>query len=231
MKIAWQKIKRDEYSLTEDAPEIICPLKESTVVQITVKEAKPYILKYEWLGKMPGFSRFAFGHYFGSHVGGVLVLGDTGGSDLSFKKMLPDRKVIVLQRGINLWWTPKNSASYFITRVIRWLKENTDYSAITATADEEAGEIGTIYQSLGWNYLGIPKHGHPVFLIDGKEVHPKTLYDKHGTSSVDRIKIIYGNRVEIRPRMFKHRYIKIFRGENGLSTQAYPKRNDQETQN
>lgn len=220
----YQKDMRDKYAKIEIAPKNIGILKTSLVKEVSITFAKPYILKYEYLGKLSGFSRYAFGHFFNEHCGGVCILGDTGGSDKAFSKLLPDRKVIVLQRGVNLWWTPKNSASFFISKVIKWLIKNTDFSAITATCDEEANEIGTIYQSLGWKYLGSPKHGHPVFIVDGKNVHPKTLYDKHGTSGVKRIKEIYGNRVEIKDRVFKHRYIKIFKGEDNIEGLKYPKR-------
>ena len=220
----YQKVMRDKYASIETAPTDICGLRNSMVKEVTISFAKPYILKYEYLGKLSGFSRYAFGHFFNNNCGGVCILGDTSGSNLAFKKILPDKKIIVLQRGVNLWWTPKNSASFFISKVIKWLKKNTDFSAITATCDEEAKEIGTIYQSLGWKYLGSPKHGHPVFIIDGENIHPKTLYDKHGTSSVSKIKEIYGDRLKIKDRIFKHRYIKIFNGRDEITSLLYPKR-------
>lgn len=175
---------------------------------------------------MPGFSEFAFGHFFGYECGGVVVLGHTTGSNIAFTKKYPTDKVIQLQRGVNLWWTPKNSASFFITKVIKWLKQNTDYTLITATADEEAGEIGTIYQALNWKYLGAEKHGHPVFIIESKEVHPKTLYDRHGTSSVSIIKNIYGDNLVVKKRTFKHRYIYPINSETEILGREYPKRKE-----
>jgi len=183
------------------------PLKSTTVSSISIKDATPYILKYEYLGTMPGWSRYAFGHYWGSEIGGVVVLGDTTGSDVAFTRLFPGKKGIQLQRGVNFWWTPKNSASYFISRVCRWLRENTNYNFITATADSEAGEAGVIYKALNWDDMGIKKHGHPVFFIDGKKVHPKTLYDRHGTSGVGKIRVIYGDRVRIEERVFKRRFL------------------------
>jgi hypothetical protein len=202
-------------------------LKDSIVTQVSIKFATPYILRYEWLGKMPGFSEYAFGHFFGYDCGGVLVLGHTTGSPVAFSKRFPNDKVIQLQRGVNLWWTPKNSASYFISKVVKWLKQNTNYTIITATADEEAGEIGTIYQALNWKYLGCRKHGHPVFIVDNKEVHPKSLYDKHGTSSVEAMKKQYGDRLVIKNRVFKHRYIYPINTRTKLDSLPYPKRLDQ----
>ena len=210
-KICHQYRRRIEKEVEEvdkisEIKENLVPLKQTKVVRVPVKFVSPFILEYEYLGTMPGWSEFAFAQYFKNLVGGVLLFGHTTGSDKAFTKMFKNEKVLQLQRGVNFWWTPKNSASYFISKACRWLKDNTDYNIITATCDEEAGEVGTIYQALNWSYIGAPKHGHPVFLVDGKSIHPKTLYDRHGTSAVGKIKEIYGERVEIVKRTFKHRY-------------------------
>jgi hypothetical protein len=214
-------------SSREETHTIVTTLEGSTVVPISAKEATPMILKYEYLGKVAGWSKYCFGHYFNEELGGVLMFGTTTGASLSFSRLLPNLKVLQLQRGVNAWWTPKNSASFFITRACRWLKDNTDIDAVTATADIEAGEIGTIYQSLNWVYLGQPKNGHPVFVLDGKEVHPKTMYDRYGTCSVPRLKVMFGTRLVCNPRVFKHRYIHPIRKVPvTLQSKPYPKRGD-----
>ena len=204
-------------------PSVSLELAKSTIKEIPISVAKPIILRYEWLGKMPGFSCLAYGHYFEEELGGVVLLGHTTGSNNAFTKLFPNKKVIVLQRGVHLWWTPKNSASWFISKVCKILSKK-GYDIITATADEEAGEVGTIYQALNWKYLGSMKHGHPVFIIDGKETHPKTLYDKHGTSSVKKIQEIYGERVIIKKRIFKHRYVFSLKKEIKINSLPYIKR-------
>lgn len=229
---AHQSIMREKYAAEEADLDLFgawwekvnTTLSKSIVKPISIERAKPIILKYEYLGTMPGWSEYAFGQYFNNYLGGVLVFGHTTGSDIAFSKMFPKSKVITLQRGVNLHWTPKNSASYFIARACRWLRENTDYHIVTATADEEAGEIGTIYQALNWIYVGRLTHGHPVFVIDGKEIHPKTLYDRHGTSSVSVIEFIYGDRLEVRERKFKHRYVHPLYKDFIIQGKPYPKR-------
>ncbi len=225
--IAYQYKIRQQQAFNEKISPVVNPsLTNSEIRKITIAEAAPIILQYEWLRKMPGFSRVAFGHYFLGILGGVLLFGHTTGSDIAFTKMFPGKKVIVLQRGVHLWWTPPNSASWLISRACKQLRID-GFDIVTATADEEAGEIGTIYQALNWSYLGTPKHGHPVFIIDGAEVHPKTLYDKHGTSSVFKIQQIYGNRVKILPRLFKRRYAFSLIPRFKIMSLSYPKRTNE----
>lgn len=208
-------------------------LRTSRIQRISLSTAKPIVLRYEWLKSMPGFSSMAFGHFFDGVLGGVAVLGHTTGSDVAFRKMFPNKKIIVLQRGVHLWWTPPNSASWFLSRICKMLRKE-GYDIITATADEEAGEIGTIYQALNWSYLGAPKHGHPVFVFDdglglglvptAKEIHPRALYRRHGTSSCGKIKTIYKDRMTIKPRVFKHRYAYALDRSLVIPSLPYPKR-------
>jgi hypothetical protein len=210
-------------SLIETAPTACLELSKSRIEEIPITVAKPIILKYEWLGCMPGWSCLAYGHYFDGVLGGVALMGHTTGSDKAFTKMFPDKKVIVLQRGVHMWWTPKNAASWFTSKVCLMLRKK-GYDIVTATSDEEAGEVGTIYQALNWAYVGAPAHGHPVFLVDGKPVHPKTLYDRYGTSGVGKIKAILGDRVQIQKRLFKKRYMYALDRAILIPSQPYPKR-------
>ncbi len=197
---------RQQQATIEQCPDIDFNLKRSLIREVPIAQIKPIILRYEWLGTMPGFSACAYGHFFSGVLGGVALLGYTGGSDKAFTRMFPGKKVIVLQRGVHLWWTPPNAASWFISKVCLFLRKK-GFDIITATADHEAGEVGTIYQALNWAYVGRKKHGHPVFIVNGKEIHPKTLYDRHGTSATAKIQELYGNALTIKPRQFKHRYV------------------------
>jgi hypothetical protein len=74
-----------------------------------------------------------------------------------FSKMLGEntRKVErLISRGASISFAPKNTASYTISRAIRWCVENTPFRLFCAYSDPEAGELGTIYQSLNFYYLG-----------------------------------------------------------------------------
>lgn len=64
------------------------------------------------------------------------------------------KRAICLERGACTHLAPKNSASYFIKRAIKQAREKYGWEIFYAYSDEEAGEIGTIYQACNWYYIG-----------------------------------------------------------------------------
>lgn len=175
-------------------------LKNSEIMVIDKPTAKKIIEEYEWLGTMPHITRYHFGIYFTinkkRYLGGVLTFGDDYAANTGvWDKYGFEDKLLLLNRGVCLWWTPKNTASYFISRVCRWLKKNTKYRIITATTDPMAGEIGVIYQSLNWKYVGLMSGNYSnkretrrlSVLINGKLRHTRWIRKKFGTIKKDVI--------------------------------------------
>jgi hypothetical protein len=222
-------------------------LDNATIKLISKKEASEIIIEYEWLKKMPGFSKYYFGLFFNindiEYLGGVLVYSpeyslNTGVWD---KYSFTD-KLLLLSRGVCLWWTPKNTASYFISRANKWIKENTHYRIITATVDPMAGEIGTIYQSLNWYYVGLMNGNYSgnkeskrmTILIDGKQYSTRYIRKKYGTMKKDEILKIHPDAVFV-PQYRKRRYFYFMDSKynnrkylDNIShlIQPYPKRNE-----
>jgi len=137
-----------------------CSIGNSEVRPISKSEAKRIIEDYEWLGYMPSYTKYHFGVFFNvdgeEYLGGVVVFQDdyvenVGGWD----KYGYTGKIILLSRGVCLWWAPKNTNTYIISKALRWLDKHTDYKVVTATVDSLAGEIGTIYQAANWDYVGV----------------------------------------------------------------------------
>lgn len=171
-------------------------LNNSTLKIISREIAEPIIKEYEWLGYLPKYCNYYFGLYFNvdgcEYLGGVVALQPEYGENLGvWDKYGYTGNIIQLSRGVCLWWTPKNSASYMISRVIKWLKTNTKYSIITATVDPNAGEIGTIYQSLNWYYTGVfggnltstgKERIRYGYLINGKIYNQRHIRSKLGTA-------------------------------------------------
>lgn len=136
-----------------------CSLQNSEIKEIDREECEKIIKEYEWLGYLPKYTKYHFGLFFKIenkfHLGGVLAYQPEYGDNMGiWNKYGYTGKIIQLSRGVCLWWTPKNSASFFISRANKWLRKNTHYKIVTATVDSSAGEIGTIYQSLNWVYTG-----------------------------------------------------------------------------
>jgi hypothetical protein len=186
-------------------------LRNAEIKRIDKRTATEIILKYEYLGSMPhaGSVQYCYGMFLDGQLGGVLVYGDLTTPLKNFPQFNFVGRVVVLHRGVCVHWTPKNSASFFISRSYNMLKEDDqNIKILTATVDRDAGEIGTIYQSLNWHFVGVinANNRYRNFVIDGKAVHPKTLYDRHGTSSMKVMREVYGDRLVIKPYTDKLRY-------------------------
>jgi len=161
-KIAYQYKIRQEKSLTENLEfdYTKLTLKDTEIKLIDKITAKNIIIEYEWLKTIPLVTNYHFGLYFKinnkEYLGGVLIFSNDYAENTGvWKNYGFEDKILLLSRGVCLWWTPKNSASFFISKVCKWIKNNTKYRIITATVDPSAGEIGTIYQSLNWYYVGL----------------------------------------------------------------------------
>ena len=114
-----------------------------------------------------------YGLYFDGNLGGAVVYVEP--STRQFMTGYP-RKVVQLNRGACTFWSPKNSASYLISRSLKMLKSE-GVLLVVAYCTQEAGEIGTIYQSLGWWCVGktLPSK---AYWLDNHWVSARTLADK-----------------------------------------------------
>ena len=246
---AYQYKIRVEKSKTEtldfDPSEV--SLSNCEVKIISRKVASDVILEYEWLKSMPYIVNYCFGIYFNvkdrSILGGVLVFSiDYAENTGVWKKYMFDDKLLLLSRGVCLWWTPKNTASYFITRACQWIKNNTKYRIITATVDPAAGEVGTIYQSLNWHYTGVMSGNYShnkeskrfSVMINGKLRYSRWIRNDVGSMKRSDILEKYPNAIflnQYRKRRYfyfmddKKNNIKYLNAIKNL-IQPYPKRNE-----
>jgi len=196
-----QERAEEEASTLTFRPEDLT-LEQTVIRPITRAEAKPVIERYEYLKCLPAISTHHFGIFFqtsqGEHLGGVLVYGPDYAKNLGhWKKYGYHDNMLLLSRGVCLWWTPPNTASYFISRANRWLADNTEFRVITATVDAMAGEVGTIYQSLNWAYVGSMRQANPNVktktrsrfgvIIDGKLYGSRAIRSRIGSQRKDEI--------------------------------------------
>lgn len=164
-------------------------IKDFEIRQITSKEDKKeaieFIKRYEWLGTITQYSTHYFGAYYRGILGGVTIFSMPN----AFSKLLgEDTKNLerLVSRGACASWTPKGLASYFLMSSIRQMVATTQYRLFTAYSDPTAKELGTIYQSTNWYYLG-QKSGTTTRYINpytGKIVsdrffRQKTAYKKY----------------------------------------------------
>ena len=150
-------------------------LSNCIVKRISYKIAEPIILEHEWIGTMPlpKSCRYMFGIYFNGHLGGAVVYVEP--STRQFNDEYP-RQALQLNRGACVFWTPKNSASKLIAESLKMLKQE-NIKIVLAYCTPEAGEAGTIYQSLGFWYVGRTQPSYSYYL-DEHWISERTLADK-----------------------------------------------------
>ena len=62
------------------------------------------------------------------------------------------------------------------------------YAVVTATVDAEAGEIGTIYQACGFDFVGIMRPGGRALVrVNGKTMSERQAGSLVGTQGVDAL--------------------------------------------
>ncbi len=170
---AHQRLVRERQAVEEHAETLFglywesldTSLGNAEVKAINRRTAERVILRHEWLGTMPAISTYHFGIYFDGVIGGALVFGPEYSENLGhWDKYNYTGRMILLSRGACMHWTPPNTASFFIARAIAMLPEK--YEIVTATVDELAGEVGTIYQSLNWVFIGKMREDNPIAAVE-----------------------------------------------------------------
>ena len=140
-------------------------LQDTEIREIDYPTAEKIILEYEWLGTMPPFVHKMFGIFFDGYCGGALVFSQRTEKNLAgVKESFIPEDALYLSRGACTHWTPKNTASYFISRVCRSLGN----ISVLAYADVTAGEIGQIYQALNWHCFPPGKGGPTGYKVGEK---------------------------------------------------------------
>ena len=84
------------------------------------------------------------------------------------------RNVIEIRRMALLDECPKNSESYFLGKIIWYLKKNTNTDDVMSYADLSVGHIGTIYKAANFKLIGYTAPGKHVFW-NGVRYHPRSL--------------------------------------------------------
>jgi len=89
-----------------------------------------------------------------------------------------DKKAVELRRMVLSPECPKNTASYFLSKTLWWLKKNTDISIVYSFADTTVGHKGTIYKASNFKLIKETKPTNNIYW-KGKVYHMRS-------SSIDR---------------------------------------------
>ena len=159
--VCWQKQLRDKH-LSEGTPPVPhLEVKKAIVRKVSRNFAKQIIYKYEWLGTMATTS-LHYGMFFGDYCAGVCCVAvngvGTAGPYVHRQFHIKRNELATLARGACVHWSPIGSNSKLVSWTCKLLKRDMPgIKIIIAYSDTDAGEIGTIYQSCNWFYIGIGK--------------------------------------------------------------------------
>ena len=122
-------------------------------------------------------------HYKGDSIGGgisvcfaMLIKGDLVGGSVLGKPRHEKKYVncVDIRRMALIDNAPKNSESWFLSRIIRWIASNTDYNYVLSYSDSTVGHVGTIYRAS--NFINIGNTSPTKYITwNGKTYHPRSL--------------------------------------------------------
>lgn len=166
--ICWQKLQRDRwlkddikngYPLDTKARDFILAHEPFT------EEHNNFIKKYEWLGTVGFGVKYVFTARYNGILGGVVMVSEPINYqfDISLEALI--------QHGACASWTPKNLGSRLVMFSCRWMRDNTTKRIFVGYSDPDAGEVGTIYQSCNFDFLGQNYGSKFIYLLpNGKKV-------------------------------------------------------------
>jgi hypothetical protein len=117
------------------------------------KRIVQFIKRHEWLCSMPLHPTHRFVAEYKGQLAGVIIFATPN----AFSKLLGEgtsQVERIISRGACVSWSPRNTASAMLMYAIKWMVQNTPYRLFVCYADEEAQEIGQIYQACNFLYLG-----------------------------------------------------------------------------
>ena len=105
---------------------------------------------------------------------GAMVLAKLGMAGV-WKKYAEDESLVIeLRRLVCIDDTPKNTESFFIGKVLRWLIKNTKILTVVSYADKTYGHSGVIYKASNFTFTGETAPGRMIRLGE-RLYHDKTI--------------------------------------------------------
>lgn len=214
---AWQREVRESRAYERDDlfgdwwADINTDMANATVRPVSYETAKAIIEEYEWLGTMPHICLFAFGIFFDNACAGVVTYSPEYCENLGrWDQYDYTGRIILLSRGACVHWSPPHAGSHLIRQSMKMLPKR--YQIVTAMTDRRAGEIGTIYQACGFDYVGALRERtglverQATAVVDGKMLAHRTTKQRFGTADKKKLAKMLGSRVSFVPDIDKDRY-------------------------
>ena len=174
-----------------------------SVRQIESKLTHDFILTKHYIQRLPPIS-YAFGLYKNDELVGVCTIGKPSSHSLCVGICGKEyaSKVYELNRLVTVDELPKNTLSWFVSRVLRALRQ--EDLVIVSYADTGMGHHGFIYQACNFLYTGMTKERTDKYT-------PNNKHSRHYTDEYNHLRKV---------RTAKHRYVYFTNPKNRALREA-----------
>jgi len=179
-------VQEELFSFVEAEPDFtnVESVKVFIVQPTTRAMVDGFIEKWHYSHNVNGIKdKYCFALYCGNVLIGAAMFGDPATPGVAEAYSQGGTKVVTeLRRLCCIDKTPRNTESYFIGRMINWLRKNTDVDIILSYSDTTYGHEGTIYKASNFRYIGQSPATDKI-LFHGKLYHDKALRVYNGAKS------------------------------------------------
>jgi hypothetical protein len=118
-------------------------------------------------GAMGGGISICFAMFINGKMVGGSVMGKPRHEN-KYKNCIDIRRMALLDE------SPKNSESWFLSQIIRWVASNTEYDYVLSYSDKTVGHLGTIYKAANFKCIG---ETSPTKYVEwnGRTYHPRSI--------------------------------------------------------
>lgn len=173
------------------------------------KFCKEFIEKNHYSHKIPQAIKYRFGMYCNDKLLGIAIFSIPANRFTITSVFNKENQHIgiELSRVFTIDKTPKNFESYCISKMLKWIKENTQYDVVVSYADPNFGHFGYLYQALNGIYIGESTKEIRYLMPNGELITRRGLGRKNGDSEKEHIERILKDGAKKIKMNGKHKYI------------------------
>lgn len=171
-------------------------LKDLVCKEVDANSAKAFISKYHYSKKCCNVV-CAIGEWFEDELVNCIVFNYPCGREMAQEVWEGGNtsNTLELARMVSLEPKPKNLETFCISRALKYLKKYfPNIKVIISYADNEMGHYGYCYQASNFIYYGQSRPTRQWF-VDGQRAHERTLNARYGSTSLEELKSILGDRL------------------------------------
>lgn len=169
-------------------------VRDFSVKLVESEQIKEFVKKWHYSRTIKGVNiSYCFGLYDKGILIGAIIYGTIGMPNVW--KGYSDNKedIIELRRLCCIDDTPKNTESYFISKTIKWLKNNTKIKKIISYSDLTYGHTGIVYRASNFKLVKTTSGGKVIEIVEtGETYHDRVLRSKkNGTLKPIALRLMY----------------------------------------